>query len=256
MEEALNLKELFFVLRKKLLLIIGITLLSGAVGALFTHYFINPQYNATTQILVNQLNSGQSTLYTTNAVQTNTELVNTYSVIIDDPSVLNQVIQNLNLNMTAGQLAGLLTVSPVQNSQVFSLTAKTGSPEQSVRIVNNVAQVFRMQVKNVMKVDNVSILSPATQASSSAKVAPNLKMNTAIALALGLMLSVGLAFLLDYLDDSIRTQKDVRRKLGLPVLGVISHMGRRQQQMERINSFSATPSHHHVNGGAEHAEAK
>ncbi|WP_167815091.1 YveK family protein [Sporolactobacillus shoreae] len=256
MEEALNLKELFFVIRKNVLLIIGVTILAGVAGALYTHYFVSPQYEATTRILVNQLDSGKSTLYTTNAVQTNLELVNTYSVIIDDPSVLNQVIRNLNLNMTADQLAGTLTVNTVQNSQVFSLTAKTGSAEQSVRIVNNVAQVFRMQVKNVMNVDNVSILSPATLASNATKVSPSLKMNTTIGLALGLMVSVGLAFLLDYLDDSIRTQKDVRRKLGLPVVGVISHMGRRQRQMLRIKTLSEESPQNAVSGGVKHAEIK
>lgn len=256
MDDTMNLKELFFVLRKKLLLIIGIALLAGTVGALYTHYFVHPQYEATTRILVNQQDSGKSTLYTTNAVQTNMELVNTYSVIIDDPSVLNQVIANLNLKLTAGQLAGLLTVSPLQNSQVFSLTAKTGNPELAVQIVNQVAQVFKMQVRNVMQVDNVSILSPATFAASAAKVSPNLKMNTLIGTALGLALAIGLVFLFDYLDDSIRTQRDVRRKLGLPVVGVISHMGRRQRQLVKMRPLPAAPAVDPVKGGVGHAEAK
>src|SRR4029079_10952474 len=47
--------------------------------------------------------------------------------------------------------------------------------------------------------------------------------NIRVALLLVLAAGIGLAFLLDYLDDSVRTSEDVSRHLGLPTLALIPH---------------------------------
>jgi capsular polysaccharide biosynthesis protein len=73
-----------------------------------------------------------------------------------------------------------------------------------------------------MNVDNVSILSPAVLKDNPAPVAPNPMLNMAIAAVVGLMLGVGIAFLLEYLDTSIKNDQDIEDVLGVPVLGVIS----------------------------------
>src|SRR5699024_1667483 len=55
-------------------------------------------------------------------------------------------------------------------------------------------------------------------------VAPKPLLNIAIAIVLGGMVGVGIAFLLEYLDNTIRSDEDIEKQLGLPILGVISHM--------------------------------
>ena len=55
-------------------------------------------------------------------------------------------------------------------------------------------------------------------------ISPNKKLNLAIAFFLGLMISVGIVFLLEYLDSTIKTESDVEKYLDLPVLGVIPKM--------------------------------
>jgi capsular polysaccharide biosynthesis protein len=191
-------------------------------------------------------------LYQANAVQTNVQLVNTYSVIINNPTVLNQVIKKLHLNMTSDQLKDMLTVNTEQNSQAFTLTAETDSPKLSVAIVNNVASAFKSQVQRVMNVDNVSILSPATYAESSTPVKPKPLINLAIAFVVGLMVSIGLAFLLDYLDNTIKTEDDIDQILGLPVLGSISQIKDHHSNNSRSGAHSV---HRHVRGGSR-VEAK
>lgn len=224
MEETISLKEIFQTLRKRISLILTVTILAVAISAFVTYFLMKPKYEASTQILVNQANTANSNLYQANAVQTNVQLVNTYSVIIDNPAVLNPVINGLHLKMTADQLKNLLTVNTEQNSQVFTLTAETNSPSLSTRIVNDVASVFKSQVQKVMNVDNVSILSPANTSLNSSPVSPKPSLNLAIGLIVGLMLSIGLAFLLEYLDSTIKTEEDIEQALELPVLGAISQI--------------------------------
>ena len=54
-----------------------------------------------------------------------------------------------------------------------------------------------------------------------APISPNKKMNIAIAFLLGLMVSVGLALLLEFLDNTFKTKDQLERELDIPVLGVI-----------------------------------
>lgn len=250
MEETISLKEIFATLKKHLMLIVTITLLAVMVSAGVTFFLMTPKYDASTQILVNQSNANSNTIYQqANTVQTNVQLVNTYSVIINNPSVLNQVIKKLNLDMTAGELKDILTVSTEQNSQVFTLTAETDSPSQSVRIVNGVAAAFKSQVQKVMNVDNVSILSPANIASSLNPVKPKATINLAIAFVVGLMVSVGLAFLLEYLDNTVKTEEDVEKILGLPVLGVVSEIkDNKEPNKSHSRSAAHTTGRHQVRG--------
>jgi capsular polysaccharide biosynthesis protein len=258
MEETISLKDIFQTLRKRLVMIMTITLLAVMASAVVTFFLMTPKYDASTQILVNQSNANNTSLYQTNSVQTNVQLVNTYSVIINNPSVLNQVIKKLNLDMTTDELKDMLTVSTEQNSQVFTLTAETTSPSQSVRIVNGVAAAFRAQVQKVMNVDNVSILSPANVASSLDPVKPKATINLAIAFVVGLMVSVGLAFLLEYLDNTIKNEDDIEQILNLPVLGVVSEIksSHSDNNNKKHSRSSAHAGGRHRTRGAGSVEAK
>ncbi|MGB9867877.1 MAG: GumC family protein [Bacillota bacterium] len=72
---------------------------------------------------------------------------------------------------------------------------------------------------------NISLVSPALVPSRPVK--PRKALNMAVAGILGLMVSVMLAFVLEYLDDTIKTADDVSRVLGLPTLGSIPVFGKR-----------------------------
>nr|WP_302328545.1 GNVR domain-containing protein [Salirhabdus salicampi] len=73
-----------------------------------------------------------------------------------------------------------------------------------------------------MNVNNVHILTEAKYSPNPSPIKPKPTLNIAIAMVLGLMVGVGLAFLLEYLDNTVKTEDDVEKKLGLPVLGVVS----------------------------------
>ncbi len=67
--------------------------------------------------------------------------------------------------------------------------------------------------------DNLKISNNAV--TPGAPIGPNRSRNIIVALLLSLATGIGLAFLLDYLDDSIKTSDDIGRNLGLPTLAVI-----------------------------------
>jgi len=230
MEDTISLKELMQVLRKRLSMIALITLGAMIVTAIVTYFVMTPVYESSTQILVNKASDDQ-TMYTTNAVQTNVQLVNTYNVIIKSPSILDKVIDELKLNMTTDELNDKIEVSTEQNSQVFTLTVKDTNPYMAAKIANKIGGVFKKEVKNIMKVDNVTVISKAQV--PTGPVSPKPFLNIAIALVVGLMVGVGIAFLLEYLDNTIKDEQDIEQMLELPVLGVIGQID--DQELNGLN---------------------
>jgi capsular polysaccharide biosynthesis protein len=221
-EETISLYDIFKVLKKRIVLILSITIISTLAAAIISFYVLTPIYQASTQILVNQKTSEQQNQIQTTDIQTNLQLINTYNVIIKSPVILSKVIEILDLNTTPSALSNQITVSNANNSQVVNISVQDEQAYLAVDIANTVAQVFQEEVKELMNVDNVNILSPAELPENPSPVKPNKMLNMAIALVIGLMVGVGLAFLLEYLDTTIKTEHDVEELLGLPILGFVS----------------------------------
>ena len=222
MEETINLKDLFQTLKKRIFLIISITLIAMIISGLISFFLITPEYKSWTQILVNQAKSEEDAIYNSNEVQTNIQLISTYSVIIKSAAILNSVKSNLDLDMSVSQLNNKITVESAQGSQIMTISVTDADPTQALRIANNIAEVFEKEIKDIMNVDNVTVLPLADDQESQGPVSPNPVMNIALAAVIGLILGVGIAFLLEYLDNTVKTEQDIEKLLELPVLGAIT----------------------------------
>ncbi|MGJ7920795.1 YveK family protein [Neobacillus sp. LXY-4] len=224
MEDAISIKEIFQTLRKRLILIVVITITAVFVSGVISYFYLTPIYQASTQLLVNQ-SKDETTVYSPNEVQTNLQLINTYNVIIKSPAILELVIKELDLDMTSSQLNGKITVQSEKDSQVVNISVQDANPVVAVKMANKIAEVFKNEIVKIMNVNNVSILAKATIAEHPVPIKPNPPLNIAIALVIGLMLGVGVTFLLEYLDNTVKSEQDIEKRLDIPVLGVISTIG-------------------------------
>lgn len=223
MEETISIKELFQTLKKRLWLILLITSIFAIISAIISFFVITPIYESKTQILVNQAKSDQQ-LYNTAEVQTNIQLINTYNVIITSPTILNKVKSELNLDTTVEDLNKQINVSSATDSQVVEISVQDTSPYLAAKIANKTAEVFKEKVSKIMKIDNVHILSKAEVKEDVSPVKPQPLFNIAIAIIVGLMTGAGVAFLLEYLDNTIKTEQDIETILELPVIGAITNI--------------------------------
>jgi len=229
MEETISLQELFQTLKKRIFLILSLTILATLISGIVSYFFITPIYQASTQLLVSQEKS-ETPILNISEIQTNLQLINTYNVIIKSPAILDIVRNELALDtLTTEGLNSKITVSSVGESQVLTITAQ--DPDQFIArdIANTTATVFQREISKIMNVDNVSILSQATASENQGPIKPNKMLNMAIAMVVGLMLGVGLAFLLEYLDTTIKTEQEIEKFLDIPVIGAISSMERKEQ---------------------------
>ncbi|MBJ8111786.1 capsular biosynthesis protein [Bacillus cereus group sp. N6] len=223
MEETISLKELFHILKKRLAMILAITFGIAIISAIISFFFMTPIYQSSTQILVNQKKQ-EGTALQIGEVQTNIQLTNTYKVIIKSPVILEQVKEKLKLQETLQELTKNIDVANERDSQVISVTVQNKNPRTASAIANKIAEVFQSEVAKIMSVDNVTVLSKAEVSENQSPIKPRPMLNVAIAFVVGLMVAVGLAFLLEYLDNTLKKEEDVEKLLGLPVLGIVARM--------------------------------
>ncbi len=220
-EYEIDLKEIFHMLQKRWVLITGITVSALIISAIVSFFILTPIYEASTTMIVNY-KQNQESVMTYNDLQTSQKLVATYTEIIKSERILDEVINKLNLELSPKELINKITVSQVGQTEILKLTVKDEDPELATLIANTISKVFQEDIGQMMEVDNVSTVDIAKVPEDP--TSPNKMMNIAIAGVLGLMISVGLVFILEFLDRTYKTPTDVERHLGLPLIGAIPDM--------------------------------
>lgn len=221
MKEEISLVELFEVLKKRVNVIIGFSLVGLILVAIFTFFIAVPKYSATTQLLVNQTTENTEGIQLTD-ITTNVQMINTYRDIIKGPVILDDVVETLDLELMVNQLSGQIEVLTQDNSQVFSLNVTNENPYTASEIANTTASIFQDEVGNIMNVENVTIISKATP--NTSPISPNNLLNLIIGMLIGAMLGVGSAFLIEFMDKSVKDEKFITETLGWSTLGSVSEM--------------------------------
>ena len=230
MEETISLKELFKIMKKRIVLIISILVMSVTLAGVVSYFFLNPIYEVSTQILINEKEQEQNQ-FSTQDIETNLQLINTYNVIITSPFILSKVIDNLELNTTTDILYEKIEVNSEQNSQVINVSVQDSSPIEAVNIANMTAEVLQNEIQTLMNVDNITVISPAVNKKDIKPISPNTPLNLVIAAVIGLMVGVGITFLKVYLDTTIKTEQDVNDILELSILGLVSPISQKKKAL-------------------------
>ncbi|HYF94946.1 MAG TPA: Wzz/FepE/Etk N-terminal domain-containing protein [Symbiobacteriaceae bacterium] len=217
-QNELDLREVFRVLQRRWWMIVALPLVAGLTAGILSLYVLNPVYSASTTLWVIKEGSGQISY---NDLMLNRNLTKTYAEVAKSRAVMADAIERLGQEgkITVVEVQKKLTVTPVRDTEILSFTIEDENPAMAAKWADAVAEAFKDQIRTYMKVENVVVVDPATVPVSPIKPRP--MMNTAVAVVLGLMAAVGIAFLLEYLDTSIKTPEDVTRHAGLPVLGII-----------------------------------
>ncbi|MBO1214467.1 capsule biosynthesis protein CapA [Staphylococcus nepalensis] len=217
MESTIDLTKLLGILKKNVKLIIILPLICLIISVITTLLFLDNKYQASTQVLVNQKESDSQMM--AQEVQSNIQLVNTYSEIVKSPRILDKVSKELNRKYSTSEISNMLTVSNQAESQLLNIDIESKSGNDAETIANKIAEVFSDEVPDIMNVDNVSILSTADD--TAKQIAPKTMVNLIIGLIIGLLLALLIIFAKEIFDKRIKTEEDVDNELEIPVLGSI-----------------------------------
>lgn len=258
---TIDLHRLMLLCRKHIKMLIIWTLLAGVLGFVIAEFVVVPKYTATTEILVNQKHSNDNNGQAYNNQQADIQMINTYKDIITNQVILSKASKQLknpvkvikpaqpavyrrnadgtrrlikeaqpavverggkSYDMSTAELKKVIGVKTQQNSQVFSLEVKTDSPEKSAAVANTVAGVFKKEIKSIMSVNNVTIVSKASIPEYPSF--PNKKLFALGGAILGLILSFLYILIGDLMDTSVHDDEYMTNELGLTNLGHVNHI--------------------------------
>ena len=114
---------------------------------------------------------------------------------------------------------------------MMKIACEDTDPQLAMDVANALSDFIIVKAEEIMDVDNVKIIDHAELPTKPIK--PNKKMNLAIAAVIGVMLGVGLIFLMEYLDSTIRNKKDVGQYLGINVIGEIPEFAGEERGYKR-----------------------
>ena len=219
----LDVNKILAVLRKRKKTIIISTLVCAFLMLFMSVFVISPKYSSSTDILVNRKVDNQVNAQA--QLQADVQMISTYKDIITSPTILNAVstqLKNQGFNMTPANIKSCISISNQQNSQVFTVAVKAKNPQLAAAIANTTANVFKVKVKKIMSVNNVSILSKAEE--NPKPVSPKVVLNTLIGLIVGCVLGLFLAFIFDSMDRTITDESFITEELELNDLGIINEI--------------------------------
>ena len=258
-DNTIDLTQLLQLCRRHIWALILWSVGLALVGWGIANFVISPKYTSSAQILVNQKNGRNDPNAAYAAQQANMQLVTTYKDIITSHVILQDASNRLAnpvkvvkkakpakyrttddgrkvlvrkaqpavierdgkaYSVSASQLAKNISVATQQQSQVFSVSAKADTPEKAKAEANAVARSFRDQIPNIMNINNVTIVAPATNGVQSF---PNVKLFTLAGFVIGLVLTFAVIMIREMTNTTVRDDEFLTRELGLTNLGQIAH---------------------------------
>lgn len=221
----MELRSYLEILRRRWILILAVGLSALAVAAVVT-LSMTPRYTATTRLFFGVEGSGSATDLAQGSTFAEKQMTS-YAEVATSPLVLNSVIGQLNLTVTADELAGFVTATVPSDTVILEVSVSATDAAQAARIGNavgaelsEVAAGLSPERADGTQAVRATTLAPAVV--STRPSSPSIPQNLALGLVVGLLLGVGIAVLLQLMDTKIRSDQDVRALTDQPLLGAIA----------------------------------
>lgn len=232
--EEISLRDYFLILKKRRFLIIIITVLAILAANIGTKIIVKPEYKSSTTLIIKgsekvDSESDQSYL--------NEKLIKTYSEIVNSRLIRTEVGKNLNIDLNTKDIIQKVDVEIIPDTDILKIEVTGSKAELVAKVADEIANVSAKEAKNMISIEKVEVVDEAQVPKRALN--SNTKKNTIIGLILGLVISIFLAFLFEYLDNTIRTPKDISRHLRLLSIGILPRVEEELVVFEKPNSFES-----------------
>jgi len=233
-EEELDLLDLLLNFWNKKILIIFAAIIGVVAGFVYTKYFVTPLYSSSVTLILAK--STENTISTTIEdgdrmitqadINLNQKLISTYEEIMKSKRVANKVIDNLKLDLKYEDFKKGVTVNAVEDTDVIKFSIKTVSPELSMKIANEMYNVFAEEVDRIYSIKNVAIIDSAEENTNPINV--DYKKTMAIFGIVAVFIVCLIIFMFYYFDNTIKSSEDVKKLTDFPVLTTIPKVDSRK----------------------------
>ncbi len=223
----MELRDYLRILHRNWILVLSLTILGGA-GAYGWSLLQTPTYEASTQLYVSVRSDSSGVSELVQGTSFARQAVVSFVDVVDSALVLDRVINDLDLDVSAQELARTIDASSPTNSVIISIKVSNTTADQAAAIANSVGSNFADVVVNRLEKPDgeapslvrVETIAPALVPTSPA--APHIPLNVIVGVVIGLALGLGIAVLRSVLDTRIHSLHDIEATTDAPVLGGIA----------------------------------
>jgi capsular polysaccharide biosynthesis protein len=213
--QELDLKELFSIILSKWYVIVLFVALGVSATCMYSYMMLEDIYTTQSSMIV--LVESEETSEMTNFTY-GERLVDTYTELAKSEQVIDR-LEELDLPYTRSQYKSMISLSGVSDTVVIKLVVEGTDKEDITLIANETMLAIQELSTQYEGFDNIEILDMAKVPMSPS--GPNRMLYLAIGTVLGGMVGISVILMVEFLDTSIKTTKDIERKLRLRVLSVI-----------------------------------
>lgn len=235
-EENINLSEFFDVIKRKYKLIGIITAVFVIVSIILSFFVITPKYQVEEKLFVGKAESKINHSYDNNEVQMYQNLLSTYSDVIMTNDLVQTALNESGINLQAKNVIKSLQVTPKPNTQIIDIIYDDTNPQRAVNVIEGITKVFIKKSKELIPNSNVQVIERANYPSNP--VSPNKILYILIAFILGVLVGIGAALLLEFMDNTFRSKDDLEKALGLPVIGTIIDYSNGEEKSGNVSTRS------------------
>lgn len=216
----INFIDLLNVMIRKWWLIAVMVVVCGAGTYIYSDLFVEPLYKTNGAIYVNcETESQLVDIASTGRLESNYRLASTYVEILKRRTFLSEVARDLNNRYSYSQILNMLTIEPVNETELLEITVKCTDPDDCMKIVESILNRAGDQLVSVVRGGSVEIVDkpfvPLTPFS------PNKSRNAFLGMLVGAVIAAGIIFLMEIFDTHVKSPDEVRHKYEEPVLGEI-----------------------------------
>ncbi len=198
--------------------IILATVLFGVLGYFGSKMLVTPIYEAGAKMIVNTRKDENQNV-TNDQLNSAKSLVDTYAVIIRSRDVLNQVIADLELPVTYGQLVSRITVKAVNGTQVMQIKVQHPNRDTAFVIASKLLEIAPGAILEKVEAGSVKTVEQAYVGNEP--VSRSDFHNAVLAAMVGFVFACAVIAIVSLADNTYKMDMDIQRDLGIPVLGVI-----------------------------------
>ncbi len=216
----IDVMELLYEFKRKAWIVILAAVAGCLAAGLYSKVILKPVYTSTSMVYVL---SKETTLTSLADLQIGSQLTKDYSVMITSRPVLEQVIEKQSLDLTYDQLKENITIDNPADTRILNMTVSDQDPVRAQAIVDEVARAASDYIGDIMEMIPPKIIEEGVVPDRPAS--PNVTRNAVLGGIALAAISCGVIILRVILNDTIRSEDDVSRYLGISVLAAIPDRG-------------------------------
>jgi capsular polysaccharide biosynthesis protein len=220
-EEGISLTDLFKIIWSNIIIVFLVTLWVTVLGIIYTFVIVEPTYTAESSITI-QVDISETTTSDQSALSVSQNLVSFYKAFAVTDLVLNRVIEEIDAldGIKTTELRKMITVSTVASVPIIYIQVENTDNELAARIANSIIDnSIEAGAEFRLLNDNLKALDPATV--PLIQSSPNTILNVVISFILGGILSLGIVFLKEVLNNKFQSSQEMEKYLNINIIATV-----------------------------------